>query len=95
MVVVWKWLHWTALTRCPRIPRVAAIRRQVPRSRGASRNSPQVPSSDLTPPIYSLKLPLDLISDDSPEMQKIVWIEAGTVQVSQLSNTRHAVQLWV
>jgi hypothetical protein len=94
MVVVWKWLHWTAPTRCPRIPRVAAIRRQVPRSRGASGNSPQVPSSDLTPQSpHSLKLPLGLISDGSPGMQKIVWIEAGTVQVSQLSNTRHAVQL--
>jgi hypothetical protein len=40
-----------------------------------------------------LKLPLDSISDDSPGMQKILWIEAATVQVSQLSNTRHAVQL--
>ena len=94
MAVVWKWPHWTAPTRCPRIPRVAAIRRQVPRSRGASRYFPQVPSSDLTPQSpHFLKLPLDSISDDSPEMQKIVWIEAGTVQVSQLSNTRHAVQL--
>ena len=69
MAVVVQWPHCPP-TRRPRIPQGVAVRRQVPRSRGASRSSPRVPSSDLTPQSpHSLKLPFDLVSGDSPGMR--------------------------
>jgi hypothetical protein len=81
-----EWLRWTAPTRCPRIPRVAAIRRPGPRSRGASWNSPQVPSSDLSPQSpHSLKLPFDLISNDLPGIRRAYGLKPA---LSKCRNSR-------
>jgi len=88
-------------TRCPAIPRVAAIRRQSPAITRRPTNPPRSVILNLDPPPISdcLKLPLEInlrrFAQKCGMHERIVWNRSGHCPSVATLRTRAAVQLWV